>query len=71
MAKQGLSELRQQLGGDVPAGLAKLTDAECSDLAQAIRAARHRQAEVLNGAGDRALAKVPRLLRGPLRKLTG
>lgn len=71
MAKKGLQELQAQLGQDVPAGLKQLSDAELGDLAQAIRDARRRQNHAFAEAGDRALDRVPRLLRGPIRKVVG
>ena len=64
-------ELEDQVGGAVPEGLAGLDDQELRHLAGAIRAARHRQAEALDAAGDRALGRIPRLLRGPIRKVVG
>jgi hypothetical protein len=71
MAKKGLEELRTQLGGDVPPGVAKLSDAQLRDLADAIHEARRRQARAFAEAGERALDRVPRLLRGPIRKIAG
>lgn len=63
--------LEEQLGAAAPAGLKRLADGEIDDLAQAIRTARHRQAQALDQAADRALGRIPRLLRGPIRKITG
>jgi hypothetical protein len=63
--------LTEQLGAAPPAGLRNLTDAEVSDLTEAVRAARRRQAQALDEAGDRALGRIPRLLRGPIRKIAG
>jgi hypothetical protein len=71
MAQEALSQLREQLTGDVPEGVSKLADAELRDLAHAIRDARHREGEALAAAGERALERVPRLLRGPIRKVVG
>jgi hypothetical protein len=71
MAKNALSQLREQLSGDVPEGVSRLDDAALVDLAHAIRDARHREGQALAAAGERALERVPRLLRGPIRKVVG
>jgi hypothetical protein len=71
VANEALNELRRQLGGDVPAGLTRLSEAELRDLTHAIRDARHREGEALAASGERALERVPRLLRGPIRKVVG
>jgi hypothetical protein len=71
MAQNALSQLREQLSGDVPEGVSRLGDAALTDLAHAIRDARHREGEALAAAGERALHRVPRLLRGPIRKVVG
>jgi hypothetical protein len=71
MAKNALSQLREQLSGDVPEGVSRLDDAALVDLAHAIRDTRHREGQALAAAGERALERVPRLLRGPIRKVVG
>jgi hypothetical protein len=71
MTDDGLTELRRQLGGTVPDGMTRLSDAELRDLAAAVREARHRQTAALAASGERALEHVPRLLRGPIRKVVG
>jgi hypothetical protein len=71
MAQNALSQLREQLSGDVPEAVGRLGEAELRDLAHAIRDARHREGEALAAAGERALKRVPRLLRGPIRKVVG
>lgn len=48
-----------------------MADAELSHLAEAVQAARRRQARALHEAGERALGHIPRLLRGPIRKVVG
>jgi hypothetical protein len=63
--------LEEQTGGPVPEGLNVLSDDELRHLAEAIRTARSRQAEALAAAGERALGKIPRLLRGPVRRVVG
>ena len=66
-----LPALEAQLGGKPPAGLAQLQDDELADLTAAIREARHRQAAEIDAAADRALSFVPRLLRGPIKRIVG
>jgi hypothetical protein len=67
----GLGALERQLQTRAPEGVRALPDAELHALAEAIAAARRRQAAELEAAGDKALALVPRLLRGPVRRLAG
>jgi hypothetical protein len=55
----------------VPDGLRELADEELADLAAAVADARHRQAAALAEAGDRALSHIPRLLRGPVKRIVG
>lgn len=66
-----IQSLRRQLGETVPAGVRALSEEELADLAAAVQAARHRQAAALDEAGDRALGRIPRVLRGPVRKVAG
>ncbi len=63
--------LEAQLGGSLPRGLSGLSASELDDLADAVHTARRRQAVALAEAGDRALARIPRLLRGPIKKIAG
>jgi hypothetical protein len=63
--------LKQQLGAAPPPGLAVLSEDQLQDLTAAIADARRRQGEALKEAGDRALGRIPRLLRGPVRKVAG
>ena len=71
MSKDGLTALQDQLRVQPPAGLAGLRDDDLHHFAEAIRAARHRQAEHLKDAGDQAFRLVPRLLRGPIKRIVG
>ncbi len=71
MARKGIQALEAQLQGPVPGALHDLDDRHLTDLAQAIRTARHRQAAELQEAGDQALKHIPRLLRVPIRKALG
>jgi hypothetical protein len=63
--------LAAQLRGSPPDGLRELSDDELADLAGAVADARHRQAAALAQAGDRALSHIPRLLRGPVKRMVG
>jgi hypothetical protein len=71
MTEEAFDALRAQLGGKLPDGLRKLDSEQLQSLADAVRQARHVQAEALGAAGDRALRHVPRLLRGPVRRIVG
>ena len=71
MSTDRLKALEQQLGTAPPEGLTALTDEQVSDLALAIRDARHRQAAELAAAGDQAMRHIPKLLRAPVRKVLG
>jgi hypothetical protein len=64
-----VDELERQLEGDVPEGLSVLDAGERAALAEVIRETRQHQSEALRSATDRALDKVPALLRGPVRRL--
>jgi hypothetical protein len=66
-----LSALQQQLGAAPPRSLGTLNPADLHDLADAVQSARQRQAHELAAAGDAAFGHVPRLLRGPIRKILG
>ena len=71
MTNDALEALRKQLGCEPPDGLRKLEAAALADLAQAVHDARRRQGRALAEAGDRALANIPRVLRGPIRRMVG
>jgi hypothetical protein len=70
-AKMELEALRGVLRGEIPAGVEKLEPEHLADLTTAIGEARRRQGEALQEAGDRALRHIPRLLRGPIRRVVG
>lgn len=71
MSKDRLKMLDEQLGAPAPRALGELTEAQVRDLANSVRAARHRQAAELAAAGDQALRHIPKLLRIPVRKVVG
>lgn len=64
------SELQRILGGPL-AALDHLDDKAQGELLDAIRAVRKHQRQTLAAAMEGALAFVPALMRGPLRKLFG
>ena len=69
MAKKGRGALESELGEAPPKGIARLEASHLDDLANAIREARQRQADDLARAGERALDQIPRVLRGPVRRV--
>lgn len=71
MSDDAFTALSGQLRAPVPDGLRNLSDAELADLASAVADARHRQAAALAQAGERALSHIPRLLRGPVKRIVG
>ncbi len=71
MSEDGLKALEAELRASAPEGLRGLRQADLRDLADAVAEARHRQAAELQAAGDQALRHIPRLLRGPIRKVLG
>ncbi len=71
MAGNGLKALRAQLGAPPPKGIAKLRSADLQDLADAVAGARRQQAAELAAAGEKSLGHIPKLLRGPVRKVLG
>ena len=71
MPDDAFTALRAQLGDTAPDSLRTLSDTELRDLSAALADARHRQAAALAEAGDRALSHIPRLLRGPIKRIVG
>jgi hypothetical protein len=70
MKAEGVTALRRELGGAPPGGLVgALQDAELGELAEAIHRPRRRQSAALAAAGERALGHLPRLVRGPVKKI--
>jgi hypothetical protein len=69
MSAQGLRALETELGGRAPDRLKTLTDAELRSFTDLLRAAKGRQSEALESAVEQALEIVPRMLRGPVRKI--
>ena len=71
MGTDAYDALREQVGDPLPEGVRALAPAELRDLAGAVHDARRRQARALAEAGERALSHIPRLLRGPVRRIVG
>ncbi len=71
MDQQGFKALAKELRATPPTGLRGLSSKQLSDLAGAVREARERQAQELASAGDQALRFIPRLLRGPVKRVLG
>ena len=70
-AESGAQRLEAALGGSLPDGARALEPRHLEHLAATVREARRQQAAELAAAGERGLRFVPRLLRGPLRKVLG
>lgn len=70
-SEDALKALGAQLGATPPAALAALTEDQLADLSNSIRDARRRQAAELHAASEKAFGHIPRLLRGPIRKIVG
>jgi hypothetical protein len=71
MKATGPSVLETELGATPPTGLSSLSAEQQDDLAAAIKDAKRRHAQALAEAGENALSLIPRLLRGPVRRMFG
>jgi hypothetical protein len=63
--------LADQLGGGRVEGLDALAERDLRELAELVRVAKRRQSVALTEAQERAFHHVPRLLRGPVRRVLG
>jgi hypothetical protein len=61
--------LEEQLRAAPPPAILELDDEHLRDLAAAVQQSRRRQAAELARAGDKALGLIPRVLRGPVRRM--
>jgi hypothetical protein len=68
-AEQEFKALHARLGAAPPESLRELEGSELTDLVSAIDEACQRQGEAMAAAGERALNYIPRLLRGPVRRV--
>ena len=71
MSDDAYIALRARLGDSAPDSLRTLSDTELRHLSDALADARHRQAAALAAAADRALSHIPRVLRGPIKRIVG
>lgn len=71
MDEHAVRALESELGGKLPPSLARLDREDLRDLTEAVKEARRRQAAELKAAGEQALQHIPRVLRGPVRKIAG
>jgi hypothetical protein len=69
MSAKGLRSLETELGGRAPDRLEALSDEQLSEFSGLLRAAKTRQSDALQSAVEQALEIVPRMLRGPVRKI--
>jgi hypothetical protein len=69
MSRERLHGLEAQTGRPAPQGFTALSDEQLDDLAKAVHDVRRRQARELQEASEHALGHIPRLLRGPVRRL--
>jgi hypothetical protein len=69
MSRAVVRILEPELRGSAPEGLDVLTEAELTEFAGVLRAAKRRQSQELEAAVEEALDIVPRLLRGTIRRI--
>jgi hypothetical protein len=64
-----VDSLEHELGARVPEGVAALPAADLGTLADLLRSAKRRQAQQLEEGVEDSLDFVPRLMRGPVRRI--
>ncbi len=69
MSAKGLRALEAELGGPPPEGLSALTDAQLGAFTAMLGEAKRRQSGALESAVLQSLEIVPRMVRGPVRKM--
>jgi hypothetical protein len=69
MTSSAMHSLEVELDDRIPDGLKVLEEEELNDLADRLNDAKLRQSQALDAAIGEALEIVPRLLRGPMRKV--
>jgi hypothetical protein len=69
LSAQAIRALEVELGGRVPDGLHALTADQLRSFTGVLHDAKRRQSQALQSAVDEALEIVPRLARGPVRKI--
>lgn len=66
---RAVDTLEDELGGPIPEGLQALSADQLQTLAGLLAAAKARQAQELRQGVEESLEIVPRLMRGPVRKI--
>lgn len=61
--------LEEELGAQLPDGFAQLSAEQLRSLAELLREAKQRQSHELDEGVDGSLDIIPRLMRGPVRKI--
>lgn len=69
MSAKGMRALEAELGGPPPEGLRALDDAQLRAFTDMLCDAKRRQSGALEAAVEEALEIVPRIARGPVRKI--
>jgi len=69
MSAKALRDLEDELGGRAPDGLKALGDADLRAFTGLLQDAKVRQSEALEAAIAQSLEIVPRMVRGPVRKI--
>ncbi|MEA2156604.1 MAG: hypothetical protein QOE11_2744 [Solirubrobacteraceae bacterium] len=69
MSDDAIDILEEELGARIPEGMGALSDDELQTLAGLLREAKASQAQELEEGVEGSLEIVPRLMRGPVRKM--
>ena len=69
MSAKAVRALASELGAPPPDGLAQLSQAQLDAFTALLRDAKRRQSGALESAVEEALEIVPRMVRGPVRKI--
>jgi hypothetical protein len=69
VSAQAIRALEAELGGRAPDGLHALTATQLRAFTVVLHDAKRRQSDALQSAVDEALEIVPRMVRGPVRKI--
>ena len=69
MSAKAMRGLEEELGGRAPDGLQALTDAQVLAFTELLRDTKRRQSEGLRAAVEQSMEIVPRMVRGPVRKI--
>jgi hypothetical protein len=69
MSAKAMRDLEEELGGRAPDGLEALTDAQLRAFTDLLHDKKVRQSEGLQAAVEHSLEIVPRMVRGPVRKI--